>query len=245
MENTATPSPAAIRDATPHQQQDPYWPVLATKDDIPAWLQNNEYIITGHPIPANSYKLSFHLWRCLHMETMDIWTHSTGMKTGNAFAFGIFLSSAALCFALSAAFYTLRSHSYKVTYYIFYCDPTLQRVYWTLNTSAAIASATSLFSTGGGGSKMRTLRGSVFSVLATTAMLPVFHGLVLLLGVSGGVDVWGHSHQLFHIGAVVGTFLQVRALATGFEFRQLDPSCSMEGVREVSEKEFSESVASS
>jgi adiponectin receptor len=142
----------------------------------------------------------------------------------------------------------------SATYYVFFCNTTTQRVYWSLNACAAVAAALTLFDTGGGGSKMRTLRGSVFSGLAITAMLPIFHriaikgwsgacteigaqwylaeGLALLLGVSlffsrvlerlkpGTFDVWGHSHQLFHICAVVGTAFHIKALEVGFMYRQ-------------------------
>jgi adiponectin receptor len=254
-------------------------------------------------MPTHSYKRSFRLWRCLHMETMNIWTHLLGsaafvgagiglhrlavstqlsLSTGDKFAFGISLSAAALCFGLSTTFHTLRSHSYDIhhlwgrfdifgicllalgggssaTYYAARCDPVAQRVYWCLNGGAAIAAAAVLFDTGGGGNKMRTLRGGTFGALALTAMLPIFHGigklgwsracveigaqwylaegLVLLLGVScfvgrfperlspGSFDIWGHSHQIHHICAVVGQAFHIAALVTGYRFRSAHPNC--------------------
>lgn len=255
-------------------------------------------------MPTYSYKRSFRLWRCLHMETMNIWTHLVGsaafiatgitlynyavyskalsLTAGDKFAFGISITSAALCFGLSTTFHTLRSHSYHVhhfwgrldifgiallalgggmsaTYYAFFCSPTTQRIYWSLNACAALAAAIVLFDTGGGGSTMRTLRGGVFVGLALTAMLPIFHGigklgwaqackqlgaqwyltegLVLLFGVTlfvgrlperlspGAFDVWGHSHQIHHICAVVAMGLHVVALVTGFRYRQAHPRC--------------------
>jgi adiponectin receptor len=196
------------------------WPTFGTKDQIPGWLRDNDYIIGGHPMPTFSYKKSFRLWRCLHMETMNIWTHLIGctgfvvagctlyqhaassdtltLSTGDKFAFGISITAAAVCFGLSTTFHTLRSHSYHIhhlwgrldifgicalalgggssaTYYAFYCNPKVQRIYWALNLSSAFAAAVTLFDTGGGGSKMRTLRGGVFSLLATSALLPIFH----------------------------------------------------------------------
>ena len=201
---------------------------------------------------------------------------------GDVFAFGISLSAAALCFGLSATFHILRGHSYKVhhfwgkldilsicalalgggmsmTFYAFYCSPTTQRVYWTINAISAGAAAAILFDTGGGGSKMRTLRGGVFSLLAITAILPAFHsvgltgwtracneigahwylaeGLSLLLGVGlfvgrlperlspGTFDIWGHSHQLFHSCALLGTAFHVVGLVAGFKHHQSHPSC--------------------
>lgn len=199
--------------------QQGYWPAVASKDQIPGWLRDNDFIIEGHPMPTYSYRRSFRLWRCWHMETMNIWTHligsagfitaggliyhyslSHGIKPsyGDIFAFGTFTASAATCFAFSTTFHTLRSHSYNVhhhwgrmdilgicvlafgcgismTYYAFYCQPTVQKLYWGLNLFSALAGAITLFDTGGGGNKMRTLRGGVFTLLGLSAMLPIFH----------------------------------------------------------------------
>jgi adiponectin receptor len=303
--STATDS--SVLSSTPivrnKKDEAPYWPIIGTKDDIPQWLQDNDFIIRGHPMPTYSYKRSFRLWRCLHMETMNIWTHLVGgaafigagiglyrfaisrrldLTTGDKFAFGISITAAATCFGLSTTFHTLRSHSYNVhhrwgrfdifgicllalgggssaTYYAARCDPIAQRVYWGLNASAALAAAVVLFDSGGGGNKMRTLRGGVFAALATTAMLPIFHGigklgwnracteigaqwylaegLVLLFGVSmfvgrlperlypGSFDIWGHSHQIHHVAAVVGQACHVAALVVGCRFRHAHPEC--------------------
>ena len=194
-----------------------YWPRIAHRDEIPKWLRDNDYILTGHPMPTHSYKKSYRLWRCLHMETMNIWTHlfgsaafvTTGIglmsysKSMNAnfddvLAIGTSVACAAICFGLSATFHTLRSHSYDVhhfwgkmdilgicflalgggtsiTYYAFYGQPIIQRTYWTLSIVSSAAAAFTLFDTGGGGSKMRTLRGGVFLLLTLSAMLPIFH----------------------------------------------------------------------
>ncbi|CAG7920203.1 unnamed protein product [Penicillium olsonii] len=195
-----------------------YWPSIASKDQIPGWLRDNDYILKGHPMPTYSYQRSFRLWRCLHMETMNIWTHLLGslgftavaftliakgldFSCGDTFAFGAFLASVTICFGLSAGFHTLRSHSYKIhhlwgkmdilgicflalgagtsmTYYAFLCRPFIQRTYWGLNVFSALGAAITLFDTGGGGSKMRTLRGGVFSLLAVSAMLPVIQSVI-------------------------------------------------------------------
>lgn len=281
-----------------------YWPVIASKDQIPGWLRDNDYIVNGHPMPTYSYRRSFRLWRCLHMETMNIWTHFLGsagfvaaglalyshatsnphltLSTGDKFAFGVSIIAAAVCFGLSATFHTLRSHTYKIhhlwgkmdilgicfyalgggtsaTYYTWMCNDKLQRIYWGLAACSAGAAAVTLFDTGGGGTKMRTLRGSVFSLLAVSAMLPIFHrggilgwdeactqlgvqwylaeAVSLLLGVGsfvgrvperfspGSFDIWGHSHQLFHICAVAGACFHIVALVTGYQYRLAHPYC--------------------
>ncbi|KAJ5145506.1 uncharacterized protein N7515_000070 [Penicillium bovifimosum] len=50
----------------------------------------------------------------------------------------------------------------SMTYYAFYCRPLLRLMYWALNLFSAIGAGITLFDTGGGGNKMRTLRGAVF-----------------------------------------------------------------------------------
>ena len=141
-----------------------------------------------------------------------------------------------------------------MTFYAFYCDLTMQRVYWAINGISAVDAAVTLFDTGGGGSKMRSLRGGIFSLLAISAMLPAFHSvgltgwtrackeigahwylaeaLSLLIGVAvfvgrfperfrpGSFDIWGHSHQIFHACALLGTAFHVVGLTVGFKYRQ-------------------------
>lgn len=271
---------------------------------IPGWLRDNDYILEGHPMPTYSYKRSLRLWRCLHMETMNIWTHLLGSMAfivvgfmlsytasqsqdisfthGDLFAFRSFLISATICFGLSTGFHTLRSHSYNIhhlwgridilgicflafgagtsmTYYAFYCRAFVQKVYWGLNVFSAIGAAFTLFDTGGGGNKMRTLRGGVFSLLAISAMLPIIQSVIevgwtrasneigagwylaealsLLTGVfvfvcriperlsPGSFDILGHSHQLWHMFAVLGGAFHLVALVAAQSYRQMHKVC--------------------
>ncbi|OBT39968.1 hypothetical protein VE00_09995 [Pseudogymnoascus sp. WSF 3629] len=145
------------------QDEMAYWPTITTKDRITGWLRDNDYIVDGDKL-----------------------------------AFGSSIAVATVCFGLSATFHTLRSHSHKVhhfwekmdifgicvlalgagssmTLYAFYCRPVIQRVYWGLNLFSALAAAVVLFDTGGGGSRMKTLRGGVFTMFALSALLPFFH----------------------------------------------------------------------
>lgn len=142
----------------------------------------------------------------------------------------------------------------SATYYACYCDAITRFNYWALNLGAGAAAAATLFDTGGGGSKIRALRGGVFSILAISAMLPIlqrsyslgwrqsYHevgsqwylaeALSLLTGVGlfvasiperlrpGSFDIWGHSHQLFHLFALAGAAFHLVALITGYKYRQ-------------------------
>lgn len=221
---------------------------------------------------AVGFTLSYYVSRC---EDLNI-------TRGDVFAFGSFLISATICFGLSAGFHTLRSHSYNIhhlwgrmdilgicflafgagtsmTYYAFYCRPIAQGVYWGLNLFSAIGAAFTLFATGGGGNKMRTLRGGVFSLLAISAMLPILQSVIelgwarasnevgagwylaealsLLTGVivfvgrfperlsPGSFDIWGHSHQLWHMFAVLGSAFHVVALVAAQNYRRMHEAC--------------------
>lgn len=237
--------------ATSKPDNQSYWPAIGSKEQIPGWLRDNDYILEGHPMPTYSYRRSLRLWRCLHMETMNIWTHVLGSVAfiavgfalnqsvsrfspthGDVFAFGSFLASTTICFGLSAGFHTLRSHSYNIhhlwgkmdilgicflalgagtsmTYYASYCRPFIQRVYWALNLFSAIAAAITLFDTGGGGNKMRTLRGGVFSLLAISAMLPIIQRVIELgwTRASNEIGVGWHIAEALSLLAGVSVFV--------------------------------------
>jgi adiponectin receptor len=171
-------SPSDSAPKSPKSLQDPYWPTIAHIDLVPLWLRDNDFILTGHPLPTLSLRKSFRLWCCLHNESVNIYSHflgsafsiATGLTllgyvdasssyptaaTGDRFAFASFFAAVVTCFGASATFHTLRSHSYNVhhfwgrmdilginilalggsasaTYYAFYCNSKLQRIYWAL-----------------------------------------------------------------------------------------------------------------
>ncbi|TKX27627.1 putative ADIPOR-like receptor 1 [Elsinoe australis] len=253
-EYDAVPSTPSTPTTVGKPDESQYWPEIVSKEDIPGWLRDNDYLLTGHPMPTYSYRKSFRLWRCLHMETMNIWTHLLGsasfiaagiglyrtsitssmgsLGTGDKFAFGISITAATVCFGLSTTFHTLRSHSYNVhhfwgkmdilgicvlalgggcsaTFYAFYCNARVQRIYWGLNAASAAAAAVTLFDTGGGGSKMRTLRGGVFSLLAVAAMLPIFHSIGLLGWDAACEQIGAHWYLAEGLSLVVGVGLFV------------------------------------
>ena len=126
-------SPPVSPPPSPKRTQDPYWPTIADWDSVPLWLRDSEYIKTGHPLPTFSYRKSFRLWRCIHNETANIYTHFVGSALsvatgltflglassikatrGDCFTFGLYFTAAATCFGFSAIFHTLRSHSYRI-----------------------------------------------------------------------------------------------------------------------------------
>lgn len=72
----------------------------------------------------------------------------------------------------------------------------------------------------------------------------VAEGLALLVGVCliveriperfspGRFDIWGHSHQLFHVCAVMDGWFHLVALVTGYRYRQAFPRCWIKYVQE-------------
>ncbi|KAF3314267.1 hypothetical protein TWF173_004873 [Orbilia oligospora] len=238
-----------------------YWPLIGTKDTIPTWLRDNDFIVTGHPMPTYSYIKSFRLWRCLHMETMNIYTHLIGsigffatgialyntakstslltLTAGDTFAFGISITAATLCFALSTTFHTLRSHSYHIhhfwgrmdifgicilalgggasaNYYAMYSNPKVQRIYWGINAGSALIAAITLFDTGGGGTKMRALRGGTFSILAISAMLPIFQAIGTLGWDRACTEIGAQWYLAEGISLLVGVSLFVGRMPERF-----------------------------
>lgn len=246
QEPTSEPaSPSSPTPGSPKLGQAPYWPAIAHWDHVPGWLRDNEFILTGHPLPTLSFRRSFRLWRCLHNESVNIYSHFLGsavfigtgltllayvgwsrkgspmpsIRGGDRFAFGSSITAAVICFGISATFHTLRSHSYDVhhfwgrmdiiginilalggglsaTYYAFYCNPKLQIMYWAVVRvglsdsyliltqpqilASAIAAGSTLIVGAHRSPKWRTLRGGVFALLGTSAMLPIMHSIGLL-----------------------------------------------------------------
>lgn len=104
-------------------------------NDVPQWLQDNHYIISGYRTPSNSYKKSVASIGQLHNESVNIWTHLIGAITA-AFAavsmyftikprfsmassedelvFSCYFLGAFLCLGMSATYHTISNHSEAV-----------------------------------------------------------------------------------------------------------------------------------
>lgn len=98
-------------------------------NSLPKWLQDNDYLHTGHRPPLKSFKACFWSIFRVHTETGNIWTHMIGclifLVLGSYFLFlsshalthldrfvlGIFFLGAVLCLGLSSCYHTLSCHS--------------------------------------------------------------------------------------------------------------------------------------
>ncbi|KAK6111526.1 hemolysin-III related family protein [Brugia pahangi] len=96
---------------------------------LPEWLQDNEYLRTGHRPPLPSFGSCFKSIFSLHTETGNIWTHmygclafigaaawfltrpSTLVQSEDKIVFGTYFVGAVACLGLSFAFHTVQCHS--------------------------------------------------------------------------------------------------------------------------------------
>lgn len=104
-------------------------------DDLEAWQQDNQYIVSGYRPTSNSFAQSLASLGYLHNEWMNIWTHLIGGVTfatiwvflyyvvgprygtadkADVVVMGCFFGGAVLCLGMSATFHALLNHSEAV-----------------------------------------------------------------------------------------------------------------------------------
>uniref|UniRef100_A0A0N5A401 Adiponectin receptor protein n=1 Tax=Parastrongyloides trichosuri TaxID=131310 RepID=A0A0N5A401_PARTI len=101
-------------------------------EDLPDWLKDNEYLLTGHRPPLPSFAECFKSILSLHTETGNIWTHLLGcvaffvlalwfvtrpdthIQFQEKLVFSFFFLSAILCLGASFVFHTVSCHSIGV-----------------------------------------------------------------------------------------------------------------------------------
>ncbi|KAF2252245.1 putative membrane protein [Trematosphaeria pertusa] len=107
---------------------------LLTWDEIPAWYQDNEYILSGYRTVSSSYRKSIATVTQIHNETVNIHSHLIGSalfftlpfilyeslrsryesaSTADIIVFSTFFFGVAICFLLSATFHIFNNHSEK------------------------------------------------------------------------------------------------------------------------------------
>ncbi|XP_064483338.1 adiponectin receptor protein-like [Ornithodoros turicata] len=102
---------------------------LLSHRELPAWLQNNDFLVRHHRPPLYSYKACLRSIFSIHSETGNIWTHLLGALgfalfsvyffsapvlnldwTGSSMFF-LYFVGAVTCLGLSATYHTLNCHS--------------------------------------------------------------------------------------------------------------------------------------
>ncbi|KAJ2308291.1 hypothetical protein IWW54_004112, partial [Coemansia sp. RSA 2705] len=111
--------------------------------ELPAWMRDNQYILSGYRPPTNSFRKCFRSWLYVHNETGNIMTHLAGalaflvlsctVTRGLLQEFATidwrdratlyaFLVGAVGCMGLSALFHTVTCHSHAVQRAYNQCD---------------------------------------------------------------------------------------------------------------------------
>ena len=105
-------------------------------NDLPQWMQDNHYILSGYRPATNSYQKSAASLGYLHNETVNIYTHLIGAilavfsaitlyttiwprflmsTTEDVLVFSCFFLGAVACLGMSATYHTISNHSEAVT----------------------------------------------------------------------------------------------------------------------------------
>jgi len=108
---------------------------LLTWDELPHWLQDNQFILGNYRGPSYSFKKSLESLTYLHSESVNIHTHLWGVVAvilglwpvlnalsarhasvtwHDAVAFGIWFFGAVFCLGMSASYHTVSNHSPNV-----------------------------------------------------------------------------------------------------------------------------------
>lgn len=105
---------------------------LLNYDELPAWRQDNQFILTHYRPISSSFFTSFQSIFQLHNESVNIHSHLSGawiflfialslyafephpVTSADIIAFLIFFSGAVICLGISATYHTLSNHSPKV-----------------------------------------------------------------------------------------------------------------------------------
>uniref|UniRef100_A0A915DI12 Adiponectin receptor 2 n=1 Tax=Ditylenchus dipsaci TaxID=166011 RepID=A0A915DI12_9BILA len=85
--------------------------------NLPEWLQDNDFLHTGHRPPLPSFAECFKSILSIHTETGNIWTHLLGythIQLQEKLVFSFFFGGAILCLGLSFVFHTVSCHSVEI-----------------------------------------------------------------------------------------------------------------------------------
>lgn len=231
--DSARPKPVAERDRG-----------LLSWAEIPEWQKPDlSYVKSGYRTATPSCAQCISSWLYLHNETVNIFSHLFGAALFFALPFilyneldqrystsplddiavmSIYLLGVAACFASSALFHTLISHSAEgfafgrqldfqgiivlmwsasvpMIYYTFYMERRLQRVYWSLTTCFAALASITIFLPAFRRRSDKGVRLSIFGSLALSTLGCVIHGLI--------AHGWACQSHRFPMSAIAITLL--------------------------------------
>ncbi|EEH19383.1 hypothetical protein PABG_01702 [Paracoccidioides brasiliensis Pb03] len=242
------------------------------------FIHNETVNIYSHLIPAGIALASnglLHLYFCDRYPTASM---------VDQLALHVYLTSSVVCFGISSTYHTLLCHSEPCSglwarldyvaiilqtvgsfvsgiYVTFYCEPCLQKLYWTMTGALGLLSSIILVSPQFQSSRWRLFRLSTFVATGLSGLLPIIHaafiypfaqlnqqaglgyylveGLALITGVifyathfpeswiPEKFDIWGASHQIFHLFVVLSAVIHTWALLSVFDWIYKNPRCSV------------------
>ncbi|EHK47893.1 mPR-like GPCR protein [Trichoderma atroviride IMI 206040] len=199
--------------------------------------------------------------------------------------FGIFFCCAECCLIFSTIYHLVGSHSHAVEqfwlrmdllgivivtvgtfipgiYYIFICEPVLQKLHWAIITSSGTVTAALISMPRLRTLRWRKARTGAYIALGASAFIPLLHGVQLYgleymlqyagmkwyllelffygCGVGlygsrtperfapGKFDIWGSSHQLFHVCILCAMYIHITALVQAFTACHTLDVCSIQ-----------------
>jgi len=158
---------------------------------LPAWLQENKFLRTGHRPPIPSFASCFKSIFSLHTETGNIWTHMYGaiafigvsawfltrseavIPLADKCIFGMFFFGAILCLGLSCVFHTVSCHSPRVERFFLKTTPMV--IYISIYVILGIAMMIVTFWEQFEVPKFRLLRAGIFMAMGLSGVIPVMH----------------------------------------------------------------------
>ncbi|KAL4881415.1 mPR-like GPCR protein [Aspergillus karnatakaensis] len=258
-----------------------YRPVYGSvKKCFNSWrfVHNETVNIYSHLIPAAIALASNGF---LHLYFRDRYPNASLV---DQLAFHVYLTTSVICFGISSLYHTLLCHSEAYSglwvrfdyvailiqtvgsfisgiYVSFYCEPGLQKIYWTMIGVLGSLSTFIVLNPRFQSGRWRTLRLSTFVATAVSGLLPVIHatyvipydhltqqtgfgyylleGLALIAGVffyathfpeywiPEKFDIWGASHQIFHLFVVLSAAIHLWTLFSVFDWNYNNPQCSV------------------
>ncbi|KAK1255264.1 hypothetical protein MKX08_009259, partial [Trichoderma sp. CBMAI-0020] len=201
--------------------------------------------------------------------------------------FEIYFWCAETCLVLSALYHLMQPHSHRIelfwlgmdllgiviitvgtissgVYYIFFCDPSLQKLHWAIILTAGTITGHFISDPLLQTPRWRKVKVGAFVIFGASSFIPLLHGvqrygLEYMLQYSGikwylleltfygtGVslyafrfperlapgrfDIWGSSHQLFHVAILCAMITHVAALLQGFTTCHTLDVCQLQGV---------------
>ncbi|KUI67084.1 ADIPOR-like receptor IZH2 [Cytospora mali] len=200
-------------------------PKLLSLDELPEWYQDSQHIRYGYRPVSGSVITSFLSWGYIHNETINIFSHLipalgfaiaewyllqylhsqyARVNIADDFIFAFFLFTAAACLGLSSTYHTLINHSRA-----------LEALWLRLDFVGIV---------------LLTIGDFVSGIYMSGMPYYLIEGGFLCLGVivfvtrfpesisPGTFDIYGSSHQIFHVLVAMATVTQLVGILAAFDY---------------------------